>query len=224
MGIYRTKQEIVRSAIRKVSSIPTPASSSFVSPEEENYTNVLNELIAEEMESTIYPFAVTYMELGNPIIDETLNPEDDRLIYSIPSFALDIGIFDENSLPSVAAIIEDSSTVRASSYQYSFFGSDRLILAADPDEEITYYFVHTSIDPPVNRMFTSFQRFLIYQLAYENYFKVGTNSKFLESLRLSALRKKSVAKRLCISNAQDFNKNIVTLNEILEYGKPDGRA
>lgn len=222
MGLYNTKEEIVRAAIKKISSVPVSASASFVSPEEEEYLSTLSEIIASDMEETIYPFSVTYMQLENPLVDEELNPENDKLIYSIPSHAVSLGVFTEESLPTVADVVSDSFVVREQSQPYSFFGGDKLIVNVDPEEEETLYFVHTSNDPEVSRMFTSYQRYLVFELAYENYFRVGTNSRFLESLRRQAMRKKSIAKRLCMSNLLGVNRHIVTLNQILFAGQPDG--
>ena len=223
MGHYRTKEEIVRGAISEISSIPSPTSTAYISPEESNMLDRLNLIIAEQMEKTIYPFALFYLELSNPTEDTNLDPEDDNSIYNKPAIASEIGVYRKNELPGVADIVIDTDNAKASSIDYYFFGN-RLVVSGKPSEDNPYFLVYTTNDPPVADMSSTFQRFLIFQLAAENFFRTGTNSRLAALLFKQASDKRSAAEKLVIDSATSFRKNYKTVSSIIYAGSPDGRA
>ena len=219
MGFYNTEEEIVFASIRKIDSLDNPRSSVSFSANEEGYFTDLRRIIASEMEQTVYPFAIVISTLTNPSIDTGLSNENSRIYTKPVNIAKPIGVFKESQVPSVISIAIDSDSLKRSSIPYSFVG-DSQILVLSSDEDLK--FIYTNKSPSISVMTTPFQEFLVYKLAYENYFKTGSNSRYLVQLKRDYLEYLSVAKFLSISGSFSFVNHAEDIDRILEYGQPDG--
>ena len=221
MGYYKTKEAVVRAAIQEIASVASPSSAVNVSPAEEHLFNKLGIITSEAMEKTIYPFALIYSRLENTVVDQELDPENLNSIFAIPQTASEIGVFVGNSLPDVGNIVVDTDSVKQYSIDYYHF-NDKLVVQGKPPEGESFYLVYTTPDPEVALMYSTFQRYLVFQMAAEHYFKIGSNSRLASYLYKLAADKRSAAEKLVIDKAANSVRNFRTVSNVLALGRPDG--
>lgn len=228
---YTTRLQIVQGALNLVSSTPLPSTSVYQAPEITSGLNRLERLIEEECEAFIYPFAIHYFKLENPVVSARDYNADINSIYLLPkNVARIVGVFYQDNLPPLVNIAFPLNYALGfrSGFKYDLVSAegDSLIKISpnpvndQPDKEV--YLVYMTKAPLISNMFSSFQNMLVYLLASEFHMAIGTNSRILFNIQFQANKSRRVARTSAIKGFSNFNRIIVSLDQILESGKPDG--
>lgn len=219
MGFHTDKNDIILSALNKISATASQDFSNDVSIQKESYQVSLNEIVAEAMEDTVYPFAVSFLALKNTIKDADIDPMDLKSIFVVPRHARIMGVFNQCNLPTVVDLITNVHDVNSESIEYSVLAGRKIIVNSKQDD---LYLVFTDIDPPAEIMTANFQGYLTYKLAEVIYFRTSTNPNMLRYLRANAFSRLGLAKRAALLSSSDIKRRYVTLKELTDYGKTDG--